>query len=104
MREMKNAVISAAKLELENVVLITIELRYGGGSFQAFGAYQLADPYAGLFIRRVLQIAGASSWDELVGRPLRVRIDDKGFVYSIGHFLDDRWFTPREDLSDEPRI
>ena len=52
----------------------------------------------GEYIVEVLRVVGASSWEELVGR--HVRFDDRDSNFGadgrLGHFNEDKWFSPRE--------
>ena len=53
----------------------------------------------------MIAIAGKSAWEQLVGAPVKLRIeeeDDKAKVVAIGHFLVDQWLDiPQpEDTSD----
>ena len=42
----------------------------------------------------MLETLEVDKWEALPGTPLRVRIDDKGGIEAIGHFLKDQWFNP----------
>jgi len=101
--EQKNAVITSARIEIERGVLtMWLSLDYGTGSQQGFGGYALYLPksyrhsnkqsnFAGHFIYRVLTIAGVKSFDDLVGKSIRVKADfDK--VHAIGHIIKDEWY------------
>jgi len=54
---------------------------------------------------RILEIAGAESWDELKGKTIRVRkTDEWGSIISIGHIIKDDWFNPEEELSKKEQV
>jgi len=101
----RNAVIKSAHINDGERGLLTawLDLDYGG-SGQGFGGYALFLPgdythskqqanYAGLFIWRVMQVAGVSSWHQLEGKTIRVR-QEHGKVHAIGHIVKDDWFDP----------
>ena len=101
--EVKNAVIKSARLTNEDhgCLVAWLSLDYGG-SGQGFGGYCLYSTgkdggSAGYFIDRCLKIAGVNEWSDLVGKTIRVKSEHRG-VKSIGHILNDDWFTPDEDL------
>ena len=51
-------------------------------------------------IRRVLEVAGVSRWEDLPGTFLRVEESAWGtMVFRIGNILEDRWFDIREFLA-----
>lgn len=75
---------------------------------QGFGGYTLYLPkdwgnhstninYAGHFITRVLQVAGAGSWEKLKGMTLRIDWEFSE-IYGIGHIIEDDWFYPQDDF------
>lgn len=95
-----NAVINKAHLGLEDHGIMTayLDINYGG-SFQGFGGWDLRRPAAlGTFVMGVLKVVDVPSWDRLVGKPIRVKVEN-GLVKKIGHYLHDRWFDPREALT-----
>jgi hypothetical protein len=98
-----NAVIESAELSVERGFLTgNIMLDYGNGGHQGTGAFGLysakhGHDCGGLFVFRVLQVAGAEEWGRLRGRPVRVRIEG-GLVSAVGHYLKDDWFSPHEEL------
>ena len=101
-----NAVIKSATITNADhgVLSAYIHLDYGGAG-QAFGGYVLYSPklkecgnYAGLFIWRVMEIAGVSEWERLPGKTVRVR-REYNKVHAIGHIVKDEWFNPSEEFS-----
>ena len=104
----QNAIIENASITNDNHGCLSawIQLDYGGTG-QAFGGYALYLPksfahhkkesMAGHFIFRVMEIAGVSSWDQLVGKTIRVKATYTE-VEAIGHIVKDNWFNPREEL------
>lgn len=107
----KNAIIKGAKITVENGLLdCWLDLDYGGAG-QGFGGFSLylpktfknSDPsgpnYAGHFLWRVLEIAGVTRWENLVGKTVRVRAEHSK-VHSIGHIVLDDWFNPTVDFRD----
>lgn len=108
--EIRNAIISDAKLINDDHGVLTawLNLDYGG-ECQGFGGYVLYLPQnckyhsvwglAGHFIWRVLEIADVASWDQLVGKTVRVK-QDHTCVYAIGHIVKNDWFCPKDDFQD----
>lgn len=108
----KNAIIESAILTIEDHGCLSacITLDYGG-SVQGFGGYALYLPkswkhheknssYAGHFIYRILEIAGAGEWKQLQGKTVRVRAShDK--VHAIGHIIKNDWFDPSVDFAKD---
>lgn len=112
MSKIINAKIIKVSLSNEDYGCLTacVTVDYGGAQ-QGFGGYGLYSPkwkvdhkrkvdITGHFIWRVLKIADARDWSDLVGKPIRVKIED-GLITSIGHFLNDDWFCPKIDYAEE---
>ena len=108
--EIKNAVIESARITSDDHGLLSAWLMLDyGGSGQGFGGYSLYLPksfahhelksVAGHFIWRVMEIAGATEWNEIKGKTIRVRSDDRG-IEAIGHIVNDDWFCPKEEFND----
>lgn len=110
----KNARIKGTMLGTEDHGILTcyIHLDYGGAG-QSFGGYSLDGPikdddgkhlrregsaYGMEFVNRVMETVGVSKWENLPGTPVRVRAS-YGRVEAIGHFIEDKWFTPEKDLA-----
>lgn len=104
----KNAVIKSARITADDhgVLMAWLDLDYGGAG-QGFGGYSLYLPksfkhhqlesVAGHFIWRCMEIAGASRWDQIPGKTIRVQATHCG-VTAIGHIVKDDWFNPSEDF------
>ena len=109
MGQIRNAIITSATLSTDDYGCLSswIMLDYGG-MCQGFGGYALYLPksfknhnlnsVAGHFIFRVMEIAGVTNWDKLVGKTIRVDGDDIE-IKAIGHIINDDWFNPSEDFN-----
>ena len=100
--KIKNAQITSTALTIEDHGILTawIHLDYGG-VHQGFGGWSLESDskFCSAFIRRVLEIAGVSSWEKLPGKSVRVKAEHNK-IHAIGHYLNDEWFSP-EELANE---
>ena len=108
--EIRNAIIERAILSNEVYGCLTswLELDYGNSVVQSFGGFTLYVPIdnkfhkiesvAGHFIFRIMEIAGVNKWEELRGKPIRVKCTSLK-VQAIGHFINDDWFDPEVDFS-----
>ena len=108
--EIKNAIITSTRITTEDGVLsVWLTLDYGD-SCQGFGGYVLHLPktfknhklysVAGHFICRVMSVAGVINWEDMNGKPIRVKSDSSS-IYAIGHIINDDWFCPKEDFSND---
>ena len=109
--EIQNAIIKKIWLEVEdhNCLICDIALQ-GAGWETIFGGYNLCNSnkliegkdYTGFYIRRLIEIFldGYGKLDSLEGMPCRVKMEGRK-VTAIGHFLKDKWFEPRIELSKE---
>ena len=70
-----------------------------GGSGQGFGGYRLGGTFTDYVLFGVLNALKVDKWEDLKGTPVRVEIED-GTIKAIGHYLEDKWFNPKE-FSDE---
>jgi len=104
----KNAIITSARITSDDHGLLSAWLMLDyGGSGQGFGGWSLYLPksfdhhklesVAGHFIWRVMEIAGVTEWNELVGKTIRADAEHSGIV-AIGHIVKDDWFNPRKDF------
>lgn len=110
-----NAIIQDAEVRLDRGVFLSawLMLDYGGSS-QGFGGYVLGGVpsvpagehwdqpnFAADFIVRCMMAAGVESWNECVGKTIRVRKSDKfGSIIAIGHIVkDDLWYNPKESAN-----
>lgn len=102
--ELRNATIKSASISTEdhNCLMVWLTLDYGD-SQQGFGGYALYAPKikdkTGQYLWRLMQIAGVSRWENIVGKPVRVRATNSG-IEAIGHFLREDWFEPAKELED----
>lgn len=95
--EIRNAIIKDVSIFIEDHGILTsfVDLDYGN-SAQGFGGYSLEESM-GRWLRGLFKVFGVTDIKSLKGKPCRVRIEG-GLARSIGHLLDDRWFTPATDL------
>lgn len=110
----RNAIISGAEIDIgeRGVLDCWLSLDYGDCGAQGFGGYALYLPKgyrhhhlescAGHFIFRVLEVAGATKWKDLLGKTIRVRASHSK-VEAIGHIVKDDWFCPAIDLKKPER-
>lgn len=106
--EIKNAIISGARLEIcdRGFLDACLMLDYGVMA-QSFGGYCLYLPksfdhhkllsHAGHFLFRSMEIAGVERWDAMRGCALRARVEN-GLIQAIGHIVKDDWFCPENDF------
>ncbi len=106
----KNAVIESVDLDIGDRGFLQgwLHLNYGG-SGQGFGGYALYIPksfdnheiksVAGHFVQRSMEIAGTDKWRNMVGKTIRVDIQD-GLIQGIGHIVNDDWFYPKTDFKE----
>lgn len=110
-REGTNAIIEKAELTTKDGHLdcwLTLKLQSGG--HQGFGGYALYLPKsyrhhskstpAGHYLYRIMEVAGVVNFDAMKGKCIRV-VHKDGLIHSVGHIVNDDWFTPSEDLKDE---
>lgn len=101
--ETKNAVIEKTMLGYEDHGIFTYMLTLDyGGSGQGFGGICMGGNYTDAHIQKILKTLKLEKWEDLRGTKIRAK-SSYGKVHSIGHFLEDRWFTPEElKLDEEP--
>jgi hypothetical protein len=99
----KNAKIEKTKLGFEDGsewFTCWLYLDYGDSTHQGFGGYGLGPQWGIQFIQEVMKTVGVEEWDDLVGKYIRVEIDEKtgqGFgkkIIKIGNIVSDDWFEP----------
>lgn len=96
--EIKNAKIGSTFLGIEDHGIFTamITVDYGGSS-QGFGQHNLTYKDYGIkYLRKILETVGVDSWEELVGKHIRVK-KEGGYnskICSIGNIIEDKWFEP----------
>ncbi len=106
----QNAKILSTKLGYEEGILTSwLHLEYERGVQQGFGGYRL-DRYnrelkcsessiaLSVWVIGVLKTVGVQNWDNLLGKPIRVQLDDRNMIIGIGHYLEDKWFFPRSSF------
>ena len=71
-----------------------------GSSYQEFGGYSLGNKYLSYWVERILEIAGVSLWEDLVGCYVRVKSNSEGIIYAIGHIIEDKWFDPTKEFKE----
>ena len=71
-----------------------LHLDYGGSS-QGFGGYRLGGEFTNYVVMGILDTLEVASWEKLKGTPVRAKIED-GTIVSIGHYIKEQWFTPKE--------
>ena len=107
-----NAIIDDVKLRIDDHGLLTFDVYVMHEcGHQAFGGYCLLNTaqksfdrhsgdYTGWFIKRVFEVTDVYDFDALIGKTIRIRIED-GLIRAIGHIIKDDWFCPRDDFRDE---
>lgn len=111
--EIRNAVIMAVSLGRKDQAGFTANLYLDyGGVEQMFGGITLdkyeeperdkgdqprgarvGTEYGMNFIIKILETVGVKTWEDLVGKSIRVKCSQSR-VHAIGHFLKDIWFAP----------
>jgi hypothetical protein len=105
-----NAIIEAATIAADDHGCLSVWLHLDyGGTGQGFGGYALYLPKsfkhhhlngpAGHFIWRVMEVAGVTKWDDLVGKTVRAE-STHSKVEAIGHIVKDDWFRPSLELAE----
>lgn len=106
--EIKNAIIIKTDLMIEDHGLLVADLTLDyGGSCQGFGGYRLdreknhtsANDFGAIYIRRLLETVGVQRWEDLVGKPIRVKVE-YGLAIAISNIIKDKWFDPKQ-LAEE---
>ena len=107
----ENAQIESTMLGVEDhdTMSIWLYLKYDGAG-QGFGGYALDDRgekeigskrkptvLVGLWVARILDVVGVTSWEKLPGKHIRVDREHHR-VNGIGNILADRWFYPVSEM------
>lgn len=111
--EIINAQIESTMLGYEDHGILTcyLHLKWGARG-QGFGGYaldkhngernlksrRLGTAYGCEFIARIMQTVGVEKWEDLKGKFVRIRGQTNSSIASIGHIIEDKWFTPETDL------
>lgn len=94
----ENAIIKDARVFVEDHGILTsfVDVSYGGGSGQGFGGYDLrSDNRLAMWHLELFKVFGATDLRDLGGRPCRVEVEG-GLIRRIGHYIENRWFDPKE--------
>jgi len=95
--EPKNASIRKVSIEFNHGHLTAwVHLDFGGGG-QGFGGYGLGGPHCAVFLKRCMNVIGVDKWQDLEGKPCRIR-NTQNRVHEIGHFIKDDWFNPENEF------
>lgn len=112
--EIKNAIIKRTFLGIEDHGIFTFSITLEGDGFGvAFGGYSL-DTYdtqlkerVGVgksldIIKKVLYVVGVDSWENLVGKAVRITTEGWGSsVNCIGNLISDKWVDLEKEFHDE---
>lgn len=94
--EIKNGKIESTHLGFEGhgifSSMITIETDDG---HQGFGGYSLGGKSGMEFIETTLKTLEVEKWEDLKGKLIRVKREDRRMV-AIGHYLKDNWLNIEE--------
>lgn len=113
MNKVENAIIKSTDLTIADHGLLSgwLHLEYDCGG-QGFGGMSLYLPpdfkhhagqsnFAGLWIFRVMQIAGVEHWKDLPGKAIRVEHGGAGStIKRIGHIVKNDWFDPEQEFKN----
>ena len=67
---------------------------YGGYTMNGWNPLEGKEDYASIRVMTLLMEAvGVKSWEELVNHPVRIKVDYKGRIDSIGHITEEKWFS-----------
>lgn len=101
----ENAQITDVSLEINEHCCLTFSITLKGSGWGAsFGGYNLAFFNGTSFkgsekgleaLARVMYVVGVSKWEDIKGRYVRVKQEDR-LVVGIGNIIEDKWFEPRE--------
>ena len=81
---------------------VECELVYEGNAAKTAFAFEFSEEN----IARILTIAGASCWEQIIGKPVKLRVDkveDEKVLKlnAVGHFLINEWMTIEQPDKEE---
>lgn len=89
MKTTKNAKIQSTQLGYEDHGILTFQINVDyGGTAQGFGGYAIGGLKIEKVIGGILKTVGVENWEHLIGKPVRVVIDN-GIISALMHYLDD---------------
>lgn len=101
----ENAKITDVSLGIDDHCCLTFSIVLkGSGWGTCFGGYNLAFFNGTSFkgsekgleaLTRIMYVVGVSKWEDIKGRYVRVKQEDR-LVVGIGNIIKDKWFEPRE--------
>lgn len=101
----ENAKITDVSLGIGDHCCLTFSITLRGSGWGAsFGGYNLAFFNGTSFkgsekgleaLARIMYVVGVSKWEDIKGRYVRVKQEDR-LVVGIGNIIKDKWFEPRE--------
>lgn len=103
----ENAIIDGTMLGVEDHGIITcfVFVKFDGAG-AGFGGYamdtydkaldrRVGTAYGMEFIARILSVVGVEKWEDLKGKPVRVKSGGLGGrVTDLGHFIKNEWVNP----------
>jgi hypothetical protein len=105
----RNAIIESWDIRIERGFILDawLHLKYDDSMGQGFGGWSLyldktashhtIESVAGHHLFRIMEIAGVERIKDLSGKAIRANVVD-GKVVSVGHIINDDWYTPAEDF------
>jgi hypothetical protein len=74
----------------------TADGNYGIGGYALYSSPKDPANACGYFLRRVMDVVGVESWNDLPGKYIRVNISKD----AIGNIIKDDWFYPEQELKE----
>jgi hypothetical protein len=97
MADIVNAVIKSAHLGYEGHGILTAMVTFEWGDHaQSFPQYNLNGTMCAPFIKGMLGAVGVDFWGQLVGKYVRLEVQDGWKPQRVGHIVHDVWFSPQE--------
>ena len=85
-------------------IWMELKLQNGGGcvfTVSSVFAKEWSKNQMGYALKRILDIVGVDSFEDIKGKPIRAKFNSDGclgdLIIGIGNFLSDDWFVPREE-------